>query len=412
MNDDLQNGFNGAFMRDGFGKPPPVEAGGARLAGLRLAVKDVFEVEGLRLGAGNPAWLAQRGAATFTASSVRLLLEAGATWVGKTVTDELTYSLAGINDHYGTPQNPAAAGRIPGGSSSGSAVAVAARFADIGLGTDCGGSIRLPASYCGIWGFRPTHGRVAIDGCITLAPSFDTLGGAARPPAVCAPNLLVPQFMLDLLTPAVGEAFAALLGRLGRAAPVGACLADRNTIQSWAAAFRVIQAGQAWREHAGWLESNWDNLGAAVGARFASARQVAPDAVERAALVRRQAVETLDSLLEKPGAFLILPTVSAPAPPVGSASDAIDTVRAQAQEMLCLAGLAGLPQATMPWIVDDGAPVGLSVIGARGRDEDVLAAATWLHSGFIRTPAQEAAGNRNRQEHRLQTKDDTPQPTD
>src|SRR5690606_22122831 len=178
MNTLLQPGYNGAFVADGFGRSPHEgESGeGTCLAGVRLAVKDVFQIRGMRAGAGNPDWLSAQPVALQTAPVAEWLLDAGACWVGKTVTDELTYSLAGINVHYGTPQNPAASDRLPGGSSSGSAVAVAAGHADLALGTDCGWSVRWPASYCGIWGIRPSHGRVTTQGCFTLAHSFDTVG--------------------------------------------------------------------------------------------------------------------------------------------------------------------------------------------------------------------------------------------
>ena len=150
------------------------------LAGLSLAVKDVFHIKGYRTGAGNPDWLRTHPAVETTAPVVQRLLDAGAHIVGKTHTDELAYSLNGENVHYGTPVNPNAAGRIPGGSSSGSAAAVAGGLVDFAIGTDCGGSVRLPASYCGIFGFRPTHGRIPLDGIVPLASSFDTVGWFTR----------------------------------------------------------------------------------------------------------------------------------------------------------------------------------------------------------------------------------------
>ena len=150
------------------------------LAALSFAVKDVFDIAGHRTGNGNPVWLKTQEPAARTASSVERLLAAGARMVGKTHTDEMAYSLNGENVHYGTPINPNAPGRIPGGSSSGSAAAVAGRLVDFALGTDCGGSVRLPASYCGIYGIRTTHGLVAVDGLVDLAKSFDTVGWFAR----------------------------------------------------------------------------------------------------------------------------------------------------------------------------------------------------------------------------------------
>src|SRR5690606_37246293 len=150
------------------------------LAGLRLAVKDLFDVAGMPTGAGNPRWLETHEAPDADAEAVARLRAAGASLVGKTITDELAWSLNGSNAHYGTPDNPAAPGRLPGGSSSGSASAVASGLADIGLGTDTGGSIRVPASYCGLFGLRPTHGRVPLEGAVPLAASFDTAGVFTR----------------------------------------------------------------------------------------------------------------------------------------------------------------------------------------------------------------------------------------
>ncbi|WP_281354819.1 amidase family protein [Chelativorans alearense] len=113
-----------------------------------------------------------------TTPAIQRVFDAGARFVGKTHTDELAWSLYGMNPHFGTPVNPAAPDRIPGGSSSGSAVA--AGIADIGIGTDTGGSVRAPASFCGIWGLRPTHGRIPLKGCMELAASLDTCGFFAR----------------------------------------------------------------------------------------------------------------------------------------------------------------------------------------------------------------------------------------
>jgi amidase len=150
------------------------------LAGKTFAVKDVFAVKGHTNSAGNPNWLKTAQQATSDSPSIAKLLAAGADLHGMAVTDELMYSLNGENVHYGTPVNPYGADRVPGGSSSGSAVAVAAKLTDFAIGTDTGGSIRIPSSYCGIYGFRPSHGAVDISGVIPLAESFDTVGWMAR----------------------------------------------------------------------------------------------------------------------------------------------------------------------------------------------------------------------------------------
>ena len=150
------------------------------LAGLTFGAKDIYDVAGHKTGFGSPDWLRTHGPAERTAPAVQRLLDAGAHLVGKTHTDEMTYSLNGENPHYGTPVNVNAPGRIPGGSSSGSAAAVAAGLVDFALGSDTGGSVRAPASFCGIFGMRPTHGRIPLDGACPLAATFDTAGWFAR----------------------------------------------------------------------------------------------------------------------------------------------------------------------------------------------------------------------------------------
>ncbi|PKI51559.1 hypothetical protein CRG98_028119 [Punica granatum] len=140
----------------------------------------IFDVEGQVTGFGNPDWARTHSAACSTAPSVLAVLEAGATCVGKTVMDEMAYSINGENKHYGTPRNPCAPDRVPGGSSSGSAVAVGAMLVDFSLGTDTGGSVRVPASYCGIYGFRPSHDVVSTSGVIPMAQSFDTVGHVVK----------------------------------------------------------------------------------------------------------------------------------------------------------------------------------------------------------------------------------------
>ena len=165
----------------------PVEgAAGGPLAGLRVGVKDSYDVAGARTGAGSPEWLDEQHPAIQHAWAVQQLLDAGATAVGKTVCDEFFYSLSGITSHYGTPVNVRAPGRIPGGSSCGSAAATAGGACDIGLGTDTGGSIRVPSAFCRLYGLRPTHGRVPMDGCRPMAPSFDVAGWMADDAATLA----------------------------------------------------------------------------------------------------------------------------------------------------------------------------------------------------------------------------------
>jgi Asp-tRNA(Asn)/Glu-tRNA(Gln) amidotransferase A subunit family amidase len=208
----------------------PLVAGAAvgPLAGLSVAVKDVIAVQGHRLGAGVPALLAAGRPQPRHAPALARLLAAGASVRGIARMDQLAYSLAGTNEHFPPPPNGAVPGAVPGGSSSGSASAVALREADIGLGTDTAGSIRVPASYQGLWGLRTSYGVVERAGVLPLAPDFDTVGlltrdaaslravasvlldaGAGREGAAAA-FAVAPQLLKDL-DESVAEAFEAAL---------------------------------------------------------------------------------------------------------------------------------------------------------------------------------------------------------
>ncbi|MGD1879287.1 MAG: amidase family protein, partial [Kiloniellaceae bacterium] len=220
--DDRVGAFVEAFDLPGAGDGP--------LAGLTFGAKDLFDVAGHRTGCGNPTWAATHEPATAHARAVALCLDAGADLRGKTHTDELAYSLMGANAHYGTPVNPAAPDRLPGGSSSGSAAAVAAGLVDFALGSDTGGSVRLPASFCGLYGLRPTHGRIDVSGMVPLAPSFDAVGwfaasvwvmssvaGVLSPGgtgAAARPRLFVAADAWSLVEPRVAEALRPVSDRL------------------------------------------------------------------------------------------------------------------------------------------------------------------------------------------------------
>src|SRR5690349_23635217 len=146
------------------------------LAGLTFAAKALFDVAGHPTGGGNHDWAGWHPVPDKHAWAVRTLLDAGATLIGKTITDEVSLGILGENAFDGTPLNPRAPDRVPGGSSSGSASAVASGLCDTALGTDTGGSVRVPASFCGLYGIRTTHGRVDTRGAMDMSPSFDTIG--------------------------------------------------------------------------------------------------------------------------------------------------------------------------------------------------------------------------------------------
>jgi len=170
-----------------------------KLSPLTFAVKELYDVKGFVTGSGNPHWKKTHPVAQVTAPSVEILLNEGATLMGKTISDEMAFSLDGENVHYGTPLNPKCPDRIPGGSSSGAASAVAGGLVDFALGTDTAGSVRIPASYCGIYGFRPTHCTISLEHIHPMASSFDVVGWFARTPDILT---RVGSVLLDIEIPA------------------------------------------------------------------------------------------------------------------------------------------------------------------------------------------------------------------
>ncbi|KAL0380167.1 UNVERIFIED_CONTAM: Outer envelope protein 64, chloroplastic [Sesamum angustifolium] len=177
----------GAFIERLQLLPPPQPAPPKAphpLTGLSFAVSDVFNIEGFVTGFGNPDWLRTHEAAPQTCPVVAALVDGGATCVGKTVVDDMALGVSGESKHYGSPTNPASPARVPGGASSGAAVAVAAKLVDFSLGIDTDGGVRVPAGYCGILGFRPSHGTVSLSGVIPVSGSLDAVGWFAKDPSV------------------------------------------------------------------------------------------------------------------------------------------------------------------------------------------------------------------------------------
>jgi amidase len=392
MRDDL-----GAFVGDDEVRLAGVPGG--PFAGLRFAAKDLYDVEGYVTGCGNPDWRRTHRAATQTADAVQTLVDAGADLVGKTITDELAFSLAGQNHHYGTPINPGAPGRIPGGSSCGSASAVAGGVVDFALGTDTGGSIRVPAALCGICGIRPTHGAVALDGVMPLAPSFDTVGWFARdvamltrvggcllPPDTAASeprSLVILEDAFSLAHPPVE---AAVLDRLREAgATLGPArpssleeilpegLAELNHLTG---VFRTLQGREIWRVHGPWIEDTRPRFGPDIEARFRWSSTISEREAAGAAPVRETVAAALDDLLSD-GTVLCLPTTATVAPRTDADPETMDSYRGLTLALTSLAGLGRLPQVTLPAgrvlaPEGDSGPVGLSLISRRGSDRALL----------------------------------------
>ncbi len=378
---EQNNRFN-AFLD--LGQAPVSHAQSGPLAGLTLAVKDIFDVAGYVTGCGNPDRTETGKPAPSTAPTVQRLLDAGARFVGKTQTDELAFSLMGQNAHYPHPVNPAAPDRVTGGSSSGSAAAVAGGLADIATGSDTGGSIRAPASFCGLVGLRATHGAISLQGTMPLAPSFDTFGWFARDIDVYekvahvlleeSDAVLPPRAFhlaaLDALLLGEAEVHAyqhmikAIAPILGKPQDAPALTHDLDDLY-WC--FRKLQAREAWESHGTWISEKDRRLGPGVKERFGFGATIETK-VAKAETARRDAFRAeLADRLDKDG-ILVLPTVPGAAPLAASSFEDTQTYRERALHLLCLSGLSGFPQLTLPLGMVDGAPFGISLLGPAGSD--------------------------------------------
>lgn len=372
--------------------PRTTRAGAAEgpLAGLTFAVKDLYDTAGDVTGYGNPDWARTHAPATRDAAAVTALLDAGARLVGKTKTVELAYGLTGENVWHGTPINPAAPDRFPGGSSCGSAAAVAAGLCDIAMGSDTGGSVRIPASYCGIYGIRPSWGAVSLTGACPLGPAYDTAGWfAARASLLrrAGEVLLVPGCdgalgpLLKVQEPwvnaepataaALTDAVGAVESVLGAALPVQVAPEGLDTFYE---SFRCAQAVEAWSSLGPWIEATDPTFGPGVKERFAAARAMDPAKAAAGRAFRRAAQARLWGLLGG-GAVMVYPTSPGPAPLLSATQAEQNGVRERTMGVTAIAGLCGLPEVTLPAGTVGGAPVGLSLVAGPGRDRALLALA-------------------------------------
>jgi amidase len=348
----------------------------------------MFAIVGEVAGAGNPAWLADHAPAATNADVITRVLDAGASITGKTICDEFFYSILGANAHYGTPVNPHTPDRHPGGSSSGSATAVASGAADFALGSDTGGSVRIPAMANGIYGIRPTHGRVSLRGVLPLAKTFDTVGwfaasagllrkiapvllqGKSEPAPIA--NVIHARDLMALVDPVIRAAFAHFESRCRSILPhaIEVEVAPEG-LDDWRETFRVIQGYEAWQAYGTWLDSHRAELGPGTKERFAYAKMVSGETADRA----RSHMDGIRSHIRavvRQGTVLMMPTAPALAPLLASAPAELDVYRTRVMGFTCIAGLGGLPQISIPVGNTDGVPIGVSLIGWPGADETLL----------------------------------------
>jgi amidase len=380
--DDTLNAFcldSDAYL-EGFSDGP--------LSGLTFAAKDIFDVAGHVTGGGNPDWKATHEPAERTAWCVDQLVQAGATMVGKTITDELTRGIFGENAHYGTPVNPRAPDRVPGGSSSGSVAAVAGGLVDFALGSDTGGSVRVPSSFCGVYGLRPTHGHIPMDGFLPQAPSYDTIGWFARDVNTFARvgeillqsettdtairRLVIAEDAFDLaddlVTKALQPALESISSIVGESRSE---ILSSTSLMDWSSQQGVLQMREAWETAKDWIDRVNPRFAMYVAEGYSLGRSISDAEVKEARTARGKIIYRMEQVLSG-GAFVCLPTTVSPAPLRGERMSERLDVRSRNTALTCIAGTIGAPQISLPLGEVDGLPVGLSVIGARGSDEALI----------------------------------------
>jgi amidase len=382
---DVKSSF---FVPHNIADPIEGPAGGP-LTGLTAVVKDMYDIAGTRTGGGSPEWLAEQQPAEQNAAVIEKILSAGATITGKAICEELFYSIMGINEHYGMPTNVRAPGRVPGGSSSGSAAACGAGLCDFALGSDTAGSVRIPASFNGLYGLRPTHGRIDLSGAMAMAPAFDTAGWFAGSPGVFR---LVGEVLLDearidgvpetliVATDSFEEADrgVAELGHtfLQNAADLLPASHDAviapDGFDEWREALRILQASQVWESFGAFAERANPNFGPGIKERIAFASTVTDSQAQEAREVVDEAAAAIRKLVPV-GTLIALPSAPSIAPKADNPDEAeMEAFRISVMRLTCVAGLGGLPQVSIPAGTVSGCPAGLSLIGWAGGDEALL----------------------------------------
>ncbi|XP_059652488.1 amidase 1-like [Cornus florida] len=383
------------------------------LNGLTFAVKDIFDVDGYVTGFGNPDWARTHEAATTTAPAVLAVLSGGATCVGKTVMDEMAKSINGENKHYGTPINPCAPDRIPGGSSSGSAVAVGAMLADFSLGTDTGGSVRVPAAFCGILGFRPSHGAVSTTGVIPMAQSFDTVGWFARDPVILnrvgrvllqfpvldpvkPSHIIIPEDCFKLLSIPIDRVTKVLVqsveklygGHMVKYANLGNYVKDKvpslkhfegtetqdyniPSLVALSNATRLLQRNEFKNNHGEWVSTVKPDLGPGIADRVWEAVRTTDAHIDVCYTVKTELRAALADLLGDFG-ILAIPTVASPPPKLQTEATTLETYRTRAFSLLSIAGVSGFCQVSIPLGMYDNLPVAVSLLAKHGSDGFLL----------------------------------------
>lgn len=366
---------------------PPT--GDGPLDGLNFVVKDLFAVAGHHTAAGSPDRLTDAFLATNNAAALDRVLANGATLVGIAHQDELAYSLMGQNARFPNPTNPRAPRAITGGSSSGSVAAVAAGTVPFSLGSDTGGSVRVPASYCGVPSVRPTHGRVSMDGVVPIAPSLDTVGWFAKDVTLLTTvgnvlldgpghtptlrELRVPRDVLTLVDADVADVIRSAANRIARqlGVPINDTpLARTHDLATYAKTFVTLQGFEIWQSYGPWVTDAKPTLGAGTKQRLAYAATITRDQHAAAVPVRDACRRDVTACVTD--ALLLLPGAVSRAPDASITEPDATQLRTRLLQLTAPPGLAGVPCVTVDATPNEAFPIGMTFVGSQHSDEALL----------------------------------------
>lgn len=371
------------------------------LKGMAFAVKDVFDIVGSTYSNGHPMWLQTHEPATETSSFIVNMLEAGADLVGKTICDELCYSISGENWNYGSPLNPHDPRRYCGGSSSGTGAAVAGGYVDVAFGSDCLGSVRVPAAYNGVLGIRPTLYRVDNSGEAPYCKSMDVLGYVAQDPDVfeqvsefilgedqhhqSLKRLFIPVDLLNVVDDNVREQLKSSIERIkgyfDEVVEGNICSGD---LQDWVKVFQHIQGYEVWESYGGWYRKYRPQLSEGPGSRLEWASTITYAQYQAALEAREEIVKQVDQVITE-DTVVVLPTAASIAPLRTASEESINHTRLQSSQLLCISPLSGVPQVTLPIATMEEVPLGVSLLSPRHSDLQLVKLACQITQDYLKT---------------------------
>ena len=356
------------------------------LNNLNFVLKDMCQIKGFKTSCGNPDFYKKCEPALEYAIFLKKLLNEGAILSGITICDEFFYSVIGENSHYGTPKNLNAPNCVPGGSSSGSAAALTTKKYNFSIGSDTGGSVRIPASFCGLLGIRPTHGRIVSDGVYPMAPSFDTVGWFANDMEIFrkvssvllnnkhASNIpfnkyVIAEDLLELAENDIQHQFNTYLKKIfPNLKKIKLSKFEKVDIAN---NFRILQGGEINQYVIPWIKDNKPQISPEINNRIEMASKISINEINAAKAFRKTLIKEVNNSLPE-GDIALFPTAPFSAPICGQTDEALGSDRKKIMEMTSIAGMTSRPQISIPKFKGKTGPVGISILGWINSDEILL----------------------------------------